>query len=51
MRIRFKGEVRQWVDGIYFLSSVVVTFLIRKGSNTEFFVPRDSEFPVRGIWR
>ncbi len=47
MRIRFKGEVRQWVDGIYFLSSVVETFLIRKGSNTKSFVPRDSEFPIK----
>lgn len=46
MRIRFR-EVRKWVDGTYFLSSVVETFLIGKGSNTESFVPRDSEFPIK----
>ncbi len=47
MRIRFR-EMRKWVDGTYFLSIVVETFLIGKGFNTESFVPRDSEFPVRG---
>lgn len=29
------------------VSIVVETFLIGKGSNTESFVPRDSEFPIK----